>query len=434
VARNIKKKILKSGELRYVVDFRHAGRRYRKFFATYDEADAHLSETKLKIYGNQFQGKPKPVTLLMFAREYLQNSKTMKSQATYTWVDRFRVGRFLTFIYARRTKRTLSLSIAAAMDFIVGMDPEGKPVSQGDLEFELFLRMTRLETLSCIEIEEYVSALKANGHPAATINGYLEVVRTSLNFALRRGYLSKNPAAQIRKVTPDRPLFKPLSKEGIIALLRACRADDARKEHRYRRTGHKYHLFELVATGLFAGLRKQELIHLDWDDVDFDHDMIWIRKKPGFQPKWHHERGVPIEPLLRQILEPVRRREGHCFPNGVGGMYSNNFLRDLKQAAENAKVEDLSIHDLRRNYASHLIMNGESHFHVMKWMGHKDAETLLLYAHLSPGTNRFKNPSVFVEKDITALMDAPPQTVSATVAKLVPMGASGGKEGAKLGG
>jgi len=31
-------------------------------------------------------------------------------------------------------------------------------------------------------------------------------------------------------------------------------------------------------------------------------------------------------------------------------------------------------------------------------------EMLLRYVHIAPGTNRFKNPSIFAEKDIYALL------------------------------
>ena len=44
---------------------------------------------------------------------------------------------------------------------------------------------------------------------------------------------------------------------------------------------------------------------------------------------------------------------------------------------------------------------------AMEWMAHEDYETFRLYAHISPGTNRFKNPSIFAVKDILKLLDAP---------------------------
>jgi len=63
----------------------------------------------------------------------------------------------------------------------------------------------------------------------------------------------------------------------------------------------------------------------------------------------------------------------------------------------------------------------------MKWMGHKEPEPLLRYMPISPGTNRFRNPSIFAEKDIYALLDAKPVEESKVIPIAVPNGSDSPK-------
>ncbi|HVR85494.1 MAG TPA: hypothetical protein VMU54_14350 [Planctomycetota bacterium] len=85
------------------------------------------------------------------------------------------------------------------------------------------------------------------------------------------------------------------------------------------------------------------------------------------------------------------------------------------------------MHFLWINYASHQIMHGVPHLHVLKWMGHKEPETLLRYVHISPGTN---HPSIFAEKDIYALLDEKPKEEP----KVIPMTVQNDSGSAKTGG
>ncbi len=411
---NIKKEHTRKGDVRFVVDFYHAGRRYRKYFATYEDADAYLAATKVKIYGGQFHARPKPVSLAQLTREYLTDSRQINRPATHRDTNQFRVGNFLFFLYTRRTGRNLESDVIPTMDLFERGDPIAIRQDPTLGPFIDFLEGTRLERVLPADMKEYRSALLNKGHLASTVNSYVTTVHHFLETAIAAKYLRENPA-KMKKLREDRKLINPYTKEEIVSILRAARADDERRNMRFRRTGRTFHLFPLVATALFGGLRENELAYLDHPDLDLERDLIWVRVKPGFKPKSHQERAIPLEPLLRQILEPLKKPSGPCFPNGSGGRYLNDMLSDVKLIGEAAGVQEITVHLLRHNYASHQIMNGVSHFLVMNWMGHKDSETLRRYVHLSPGTNRFKNPSIFGEKDIFALLDAPPAQPAAVI-------------------
>src|SRR5436309_12362709 len=59
----------------------------------------------------------------------------------------------------------------------------------------------------------------------------------------------------------------------------------------------------LFSAILLTGMRKGEVEHLTWPDINFELGVIFIQAKPdmGWQPK-SDERVIPISPALRRVL------------------------------------------------------------------------------------------------------------------------------------
>ena len=53
----------------------------------------------------------------------------------------------------------------------------------------------------------------------------------------------------------------------------------------------------MLALFAFAGLRRSELLGLDWDDVDLERRLIRVRKAKGGR-----QRIVPIHPALEPLF------------------------------------------------------------------------------------------------------------------------------------
>src|SRR4030067_991499 len=55
---------------------------------------------------------------------------------------------------------------------------------------------------------------------------------------------------------------------------------------------------------IFTGMRKGEMAHLQWDDIDFDNRIIHIQPKKDWNPKSGKPRSIPINnPALEALLE-----------------------------------------------------------------------------------------------------------------------------------
>jgi site-specific recombinase XerD len=62
----------------------------------------------------------------------------------------------------------------------------------------------------------------------------------------------------------------------------------------------------------------------------------------------------------------------------------NSIKRSFATACNKAKIFDLTFHDLRHTFASHLVMAGVDLTTVSRLMGHKSLTMTLRYSHLAP--------------------------------------------------
>lgn len=120
----------------------------------------------------------------------------------------------------------------------------------------------------------------------ATVHQVHRTIRTALNEAVRRGYLTSNPArlAKAPRVVEDE--VEPYTVEEVQRLLRS--ATDGRNSTRW-------------AVALALGLRQGEALGLKWSDVDLGAQSLVIRRS-RLRPTYAHGCKPPCE----------RRYAGHC--------------------------------------------------------------------------------------------------------------------------
>lgn len=138
---------------------------------------------------------------------------------------------------------------------------------------------------------------------------------------------------------------------------------------------------------LYTGLRRSELLFLEWKDIDFDNGLINVQSKPefGFHPKSYKPRSIPICSELRNLLLYMPQVGRFVFDNGNNdSLYQpNRFLKKLKKISKRAEIREVNLHTLRRTFASHLIMKGVDPRTVQEYPGHSSIQVTEKYFHLS---------------------------------------------------
>jgi len=213
-------------------------------------------------------------------------------------------------------------------------------------------------------------AVKSN-----TVNFELKTLTNIFNRAIKWGYLKENPVKEVKRlrVTDSKPVRFLTIKE-CHRFLKACPED----------------LYPIFFTYLNTGMRKSELINLEWNDIDFKRRKIKIQWKEFWQPK-SGRREIPFSQNLFELLQKLKKenhnnhKSNFVFPHKDGGRIKIKLREKMIQIAEKAGIKNLTrLHTLRHTFASHLVMNGVDLPTVKQLMGHSDIQTTMIYAHLAP--------------------------------------------------
>ena len=141
-----------------------------------------------------------------------------------------------------------------------------------------------------------------------------------------------------------------------------------------------------MACAVYAGLRREELFHLWWEDIQWKRRELVVASNREHHTKNYESRRIPMNEALAEALRRHPRRLGslYVFCNEKGEPYDNVRIA-LNSAAKRAGIEEgFMLHQLRHAFCSHALMQGIDPRTVQKWMGHKDLQTTLKYAHVSP--------------------------------------------------
>jgi integrase len=136
----------------------------------------------------------------------------------------------------------------------------------------------------------------------------------------------------------------------------------------------------LLITALRTGMRRGELLALDWKDIDFQRRLIRVEKSKNGE-----KRSVPMSPMLHETLKAVKVRSisGTVFPISI-----RSLRVAYDKALEKSGITDFHFHDLRHTFATRLVQAGQDLYKVQKLLGHKSIVMTQRYAHHYPESLR----------------------------------------------
>jgi integrase len=241
-----------------------------------------------------------------------------------------------------------------------------------------------LDQIGVEDVATLIAGLRRRGYAGSTISCVLIPLSRLFGRAARRGLIEVNPITKLdrserpRTERRERPVF---SRDEIGRLLNAAAPA-------YR---------TLLATAVLSGLRQGELLALHWADIDFDREVIHVRRALNRQrqeasPKTSHSlREVVLMPALAKALShhreasQFRKPDDYVFTTrgGTPLHWANISVRALKPALRRAGLSPIRWHDLRHTFASLLIAGGANITFVSRQLGHSSSQiTLSVYAHL----------------------------------------------------
>jgi len=216
---------------------------------------------------------------------------------------------------------------------------------------------------------------------AATINAHIHSLSVLFEHCRRWGWIKVNSARLARKYEETDGRVRYLTENEREALLRACKSSS-------------YKPLELIVTlALSTGMRKEELLSLQWHQVDLSNGVVILHKTKNKTKRRVYIRGQALE-LLRGYSK-IRKIDSAFlfpaqFPSPINAKNSTpqterhfDIRKSWKAACKRAELKDFRFHDLRHSCASYLAMNGASTLEIAEVLGHRTLEVVKRYAHLS---------------------------------------------------
>jgi integrase len=241
------------------------------------------------------------------------------------------------------------------------------------------LDTVRLSDLTRVDLQDFVDGLLGEGLDPSTIRNTLMPLRAIYRRAIARGIVAVNPTTGLELAAVRGTRDRVVSAEEAALLVAAAPEDDR----------------ALWATALYAGIRRGELMALEWEQVgtttirverswDLQAGFIAPKSKAG-------TRSVPIASELRRLLLEHRLRSGRS----SGFVFGRSAATPLDPEAVPARadkawkahgLERVTPHECRHGFASLMIAAGVNAKALSTYMGHASITvTLDRYGHLMPG-------------------------------------------------
>lgn len=195
-----------------------------------------------------------------------------------------------------------------------------------------------------------------------TINRDLECVRHILFWAVEEGILALNPLAGLKMPRARRRRRPILNWDDEQKLLAACSP----------------HLARIIVTALDTGMRRGEITHQLWEDIDLSRGVLSVTHSKTPEGE---QREIPLTNRMRSLLVPGRQPSGPVFT------FKGETIARIKTAwagaIRRAGIPRLRFHDLRHTFNTRLLELGIGTDVRKALMGHSSGEDVhSIYTHV----------------------------------------------------
>ena len=266
-----------------------------------------------------------------------------------------------------------------------------------------YLGTKKVAKIKRLDVQKFINLMTDKGLSPKTIKNYYSVFRTIMNFAVDMDIIPQSPCHNIRLPKNKPAPIKYYSGEDVKLFLRAL--DELPSDE------IKFKAAMYIA--LFGGLRKGEILGLNWEDVDFDSRTIQIRRTRMTAP--HHgvyedspkteesKRTVSLPQEVFSLLHSVRSQQlqlklmlqnkyentSAVFQGNLGGpLHPLALHRWLDRFVKENNLPPITLHGLRHTHASMLAYMEADKMQISKRLGHSQLTTTLnIYTHLFEKTD-----------------------------------------------
>ena len=256
----------------------------------------------------------------------------------------------------------------------------------------------KLIDLKARDIQDFINYLYKDKLKGSTIAHYTTNMNTALRSALIAEIIPFNPMDRIEPIKKDVYIPNFYTDDELLDLIEVIKTQK----------------LELALTlWIIYGLRREEILGLTWEAIDFKNKSITIRKTVG-RGKYNgvtqflikdipknksSYRTLPLFDFIADLLKKYKEQYKK-YEKIFGNTYITEY-KDFICLMENGELvkpdyvdrtfskilktngfRHIRLHDLRHSCATLLLRNGVPLSEIQKWLGHSNIITTQRYSHL----------------------------------------------------
>lgn len=258
-----------------------------------------------------------------------------------------------------------------------------------------------LQELTPQMIQNYYTSLMRNNEKTLAPNTIVKhhaIFKTTLDIAVKQDILFRNPVDRVVAPKKNKSEISFYNTEQVKRLLKLVEGD---------------RLEIIVKLAIYLGLRREEIMGLRWEDIDFEKRLLYITsvrtmagskvivKKPKNDTS---ERSLYISDSLNEILIKEYNKQtenkkafgnsycdsGYVVVKEDGTTYRPNYISGLfRKFIIDNKLPGITLHGLRHTFASLANSSDISMKEISKALGHSTISTTdLIYTHIFDETHK----------------------------------------------
>lgn len=241
-------------------------------------------------------------------------------------------------------------------------------------------------------------------YSVSSIRTFLKSLKTFFDFLVEEELITNNPVLklQLPKVQTDFEEPRWMDRRERSRLLNYIEDPALKEKNSWKFSRNK----AIIFSGLYAGLRRSEMVNLQVDDLNFEKAFLFVREGKGGKARW-----IPMNTDLLSALSEwmeLRGDPGHpyVFVSQRGGKMTGQAIWNLCETiGRKIGIPDFGPHVLRHTFGHDLAMNGYPLERIADLMGHSNVNYTRAYLKSSKAEMRSAVESVSGRRKARAGME-----------------------------
>lgn len=237
-----------------------------------------------------------------------------------------------------------------------------------------------ISLISIRDIENYKST-RLNEVRNTTVNIDLKTMRAIFNIAEKWNWISHNPTKKVKLLLISQKEKLAFSESELKIIINNI---------------SNLKLLNIVLFASYTGCRLNEILNVQWKDINFGEKILIIRNKENFKTKTGKIRQIPISDKFLELLNTMLDQtptgnilsyynpDNYIFLNTINKKFIPSFVSmKFKKVLRKLNFpEKFHFHCLRHTFITELIKAGVNINYVKEIAGHSEIQTTMNYIHI----------------------------------------------------